>query len=75
MFLYYHKIPFTAVEVDPLRKTELKAFKEEAYGEDKITVPLIYMDGQYLKDSDTIIRTLYEKHYPDVEIDDEQEKW
>lgn len=75
MFLYYHKIPFTAIEVDPLRKTELKEIKNEAYGEEKITVPLVYWGGEYHRESDQIIQKLYEHHYPNIPIHASEEKW
>ncbi|KAJ8908093.1 hypothetical protein NDN08_008188 [Rhodosorus marinus] len=70
-FLDYHKIPYRAVEVDPLRKAELK-------WSDYKKVPVVVVNGNQLNESTEIIATLetvLSKELKEEMFTEEEKKW
>mmetsp|Transcript_11270 Transcript_11270/g.47018 ORF Transcript_11270/g.47018 Transcript_11270/m.47018 type:complete len:309 (-) Transcript_11270:1577-2503(-) len=70
-FLDYHKIPYKAVEVDPLRKAELK-------WSDYKKVPVVVVNGNQLNESTEIIATLetvLSEEFNEEMFTEEEKKW
>lgn len=70
-YLDYHNIPYKVVEVDPLRKTELKQFSD-----DYRKVPIAVVNGHQINGSANIIAHVHETVKGEAaNVDDAQQKW
>lgn len=70
-YLDYHKIPYKVVEVDPLRKTELRKFSE-----DYRKVPIAVVNGQQVNGSDKVIDYVHKlTKGKETPVSAEEKKW
>lgn len=70
-YLDYHNIPYKVIEVDPLRKTELKQFSA-----DYRKVPIAIVDGKQVNGSAAIIEHVYNAvNGESAQIRETEQKW
>ncbi|CAN8074263.1 unnamed protein product [Agarophyton chilense] len=70
-YLDYHNIPYKVVEVDPLRKTELKDFSE-----DYRKVPIAIVNGTQVNGSDNVIDCVHQlTKGKETPVSPDEKKW
>ncbi|KAI0564438.1 Glutaredoxin [Gracilaria domingensis] len=70
-YLDYHNIPYRVVEVDPLRKTELKDFSE-----DYRKVPIAVVNGEQVNGSDKVIDCVHQlTKGRETPVSPDEKKW